>query len=901
MFKKYLSVFIFLIFSFSIFTNIVLADPTEGFIQAKAEGKSDQEAGEAVSANSCGNSWNPLTVIADCGTSLFLNLIIPVINFVVYWIMRTVNGALWYLVDLIGTIMDVTIYYTVVQFTVNFVEMGQGTDQSGQGGLIYYAWSIVRDILNAGVFFVIIYHAILSMFNGFADVKKKFISLLMFVVLVNFSLLFVKLIADVSNIAVLQIYQSAVKVQGSENFTEFTTPKIEGQAESLSSFLLESININADRTKVSSDGLTGDGTFTTGSAIYQIARMFIYIYFIFLFLFITSIFLTRAATFIIIMICSPLLVVGSFFSGFKEQSQKVKDELIEEALQGPAIVFFLVISGLIGYSLFQAGAAAGLTAVGQDGAVSPLMTNLSLIFRVAFFAAFNFYAFKMVREMSTRGSNLSEKLFGAGLGLAFGATAWGARKTIGGLGNKFYNSDNRGRKWADQATDKNASRLSRGIASAKLQSVNFARNSTFDGRTGVSAMQKTFLGAKIIGGLKTGLPMNLDFGKGSDKTAFSTQKKKDEGENKRRDDYRKVLSEAGQRSWTISDASLINKGLVTAEHDGKETDIRDLRAMSNIVSNDNFKFKNDIRSRVVSGRGDEKIEFEGKTMSANGWQELINEDKLRKDKKNVINQAIEGVHDDATVYVNGENKSVREWKKEIEEEGKKSIQNSLDKAEKKLKNGIERSGLVEKYQKKNKSEIEKDFDNLQGRGEIKYMSEIPNRLLRASVRKLTGEQRDGGDFRADAAAKKRYGKATDATSSSKDFAGKLVNQAASINEMKRDFANNTVISNVFNTTLNNDFAKLETFGRTTSESYLAGIDGKSVALPKTVRDEQLKAQRNIAAALTSKRFDMSTAEAKKVDAFISSLSKLETAAAAQDKETDGKSDKGKKEDKPKDK
>lgn len=699
---------------------------------------------------------NPFSGTSGMFSSFPLSWLMGLLSGLFYLLLSAVDSVAVFLAWLTGSLMDYMFYYTVVNFTPTFMEMNSpGMTVSSSNTLIYYAWSIVRDILNAGVFFVVIYHAIRAMFKGFEDIKKRFIGLLVFVVLVNFSLLFVKLVADISNIAMLQMYNAAARPVSSATTKEFFTHKDDTKATGLSSFVLNAVNpisfFSEGRYNLAVDTQIKQNS---QSAMFQLALIAIHLYLAFLFLYVAAILGTRAVTFIVIMIASPLLVAGMFFSGLSDVAKRVKDELLEEALQGPGMVFLLLLSAMIVSSLFTGSGFENFT-TSSSGQPSVFLTNMGIFLKFFIFVGFNYYAFSFIRKMTTTGGNWSEKLFAAGLGGAIGLTGWGLRRTIGGGANYLLNNDNHGKNWADAAL--NGTGWEKRIASAKFKTARFLSNRTFDGRTGMSAFQKTAIGGRILTSLKTGLPMpDLKVGKGTDKTAASLQKKKDEKENKRRDDFRQALAESGSALYSVRDKRLINEGLVKADYAGKSRDIRDLEDMANSINS--RYFQSQIADLVLNNKGDTVVETTDRKikLTAKEWQDLIAQEPVNGGKVRNILARTANLSDDDEINIGGEIKKVKDWKTDADKLSKQMVDGAVGEAKKQLSDITKREKLVAKYAEKSKGDIEEAFDREQGKGNISYVAELPARALRRAVRRITREQRSGGDSRANMKAAKRY-------------------------------------------------------------------------------------------------------------------------------------------------
>lgn len=595
--------------------------------------------------------------------------IVPLLHDILYYLFYAIDGVAVTLAYWMGSLMDYTLYYTVVNFTPTFVEIGGNTATTNSSqNLIYYAWSIIRDLLNTGVFFIVIYHAIRAMFQGFEDIKKKFIGLLIFVVLVNFSLLFVKLVTDISNVAILQMYNAAANPVGSATTTEFFKHNKDGKTTGLSSFVLNAVNpfsfFSEKRVNAAIESSVKQNSET---AVFQLALIGIHLYLAFLFLYITAILITRAVTFIVVMIASPLLVTGMFFSALGDMAKKVKDELLEEALQGPGIIFLLIMSSLIVSGLFSSTTFAAIP--GQQNSV--LLANLGTFIKFMVFIMFNYYAFGFIRSMTTSGGNWSERLMGGALALGFGAAGWGLRRTVGGAANLAFENAKFSEKmkgWRD--SDSFAKRFaSRGI----MKGLDVTRNSSLDLRNGIGAIGKTYIGGKILAGTGTFIPMKLDFGKSSTTSAKKTKDAATERANKRRESELEMYQKSGQDDWSVGTEQIARSGVKVSIKD-EETGISKEMDISNAFA------KRDESQETIKGieaaireaaklpnfnLDKDSVQYNGESLNKSEIDKRLKEAKERlKEQNSLISKALESINNDKDAYISKfREKSGKEFEK----------------------------------------------------------------------------------------------------------------------------------------------------------------------------------------------------------------------------------------------
>jgi hypothetical protein len=303
------------------------------------------------------------------------NAIGPLLKWIIAGLFSFLGMLLEYVLLIVGYAVDNILYYTVLDYKNIFYDLG-GAGGEGKQNFIYQLWAFIRDILNTLVFFVIMYHAILSMIDGFEEIKNKFIYLVVFALLINFSLAFVKGVIDVSNVVTLTIYQSAVpnvtnaSLAGTGGFASADT-KIE-QANSFTSYIIKQLN-PAERWKKKvgdiNNNAAGQTTATPNgeaavmsSAMFQVGYFIALAYLIYLFILIGSTFLVRSVAFIAAMVMSPFIVASIFFGGegkFKSAADTVKGTLIDYSLRGPAYMLTALLSASLAKAMFATGTGNG--------------------------------------------------------------------------------------------------------------------------------------------------------------------------------------------------------------------------------------------------------------------------------------------------------------------------------------------------------------------------------------------------------------------------------------------------------------------------------------------------------------------------------------------------------------
>jgi hypothetical protein len=108
-----------------------------------------------------------------------------------------------------GWILNSSIYY----FILTAADLLRGTNGPGIGTSIVEGWTIIRDIINLTFVFGLIYVAFMTVVKADThDLKHAVPKILMFAILINFSLYFTKIIVDVSNVTSIEIHK-AMSVQ----------------------------------------------------------------------------------------------------------------------------------------------------------------------------------------------------------------------------------------------------------------------------------------------------------------------------------------------------------------------------------------------------------------------------------------------------------------------------------------------------------------------------------------------------------------------------------------------------------------------------------------------------------------------------------------------------------------
>lgn len=498
--------------------------------------------------------------VKGCMASVFSTLF--------YYFFYFINWLLSSILQLASLVFNLSIYYSIVKFKSYFANFAAGeASRTAIGstmpyGLVYYLWGMIRDFLNIIIFLTIIYHAVQSMFEGFASTRNKFISLLVFSIVVNFSLLFVKIAIDISNILALQAYTLAVKPSGTDKFSSFTKSNIQGAPSNYAEYIMDSVNydqlINSSTGKLASEKQILESYKST--TLFQIGRMIVYVVLIYILLYMAGVLLMRGINFILAMILAPLIAVDVYFQIFAKGSEEVqkmlsslrnftkriKENFYDSLIQGPVLIFGIFLIGVLADSILGKGAIAELTKELQGvkdvkSFDSLFIQNIFYLFKFLIFGILCFAIFKIVGKVSVSGAggrfgvsnfgkSFANLLIGRGLGVASGVTGTIGRRVIGqglaggAIGQSLQNTFTR-----LQNPNSLISRVGgAAIGRAGNRAINSLKTGNYDLRQSTTA---TRLGGIIKNA--TGVDLSASLGKGPDKQGF-------EAINKSREDAAKT-------------------------------------------------------------------------------------------------------------------------------------------------------------------------------------------------------------------------------------------------------------------------------------------------------------------------------------------------------------------------
>lgn len=629
--------------------------------------------GESITKNYSAK-WEACT-----GGFSITNCLSDIADFVVGNLVKLINGILSWILSIAMYLLDLVIYITVVKFTQNFAELkldlnpsgtlggiGSGTGAaifgSNGSGLIYYIWGMLRDFVNLLLLILIIYYAVHTMFQGFNAHREKFLYLLIFSIVINFSLFFVKFAIDLSNILSLQAYTLMANPASFEDWKGFRQNAGSIPKATLGDYLLNIPGAgglhNASTSAAAAKERIAEGI--KNSWLYQIGVMFVYIGLIYLTFFIAALLVMRAIAFLFAMLLAALLAADIFFNTFKINNKdflesitsitsKIKGDFYDALIKGPVLFLFLFLTGVLANAIFGQAIQSEVTAITQSSDEFKILgsafgASIGILLKFAvFFALTNV----MLNKLNVLSFGENSKL-GAGtkaisnwamrqtVGRGAGALGWSGRNTIGrGLGAVSQNWQtrlaNRNADITKQINDEKTSTFRRALL-RQQQSFNNARlglakglsesrlvKGNYDSREGLAAAAKRATGTDI------------DFG-GKDKDGkYSTGGYEKEDERVLKDRKEKADERNKRVTDNLGDPSDSDLMETVGDLVGQSMKLKDMQKLVGSSESDR-KLQTSMQSQYSSGA--KVISYEGMQFTRSQYE------TISKDGFKMVNDTI---------------------------------------------------------------------------------------------------------------------------------------------------------------------------------------------------------------------------------------------------------------------
>ncbi len=341
------------------------------------------------------------------------------------------------LLGMAGLLLDEVMVRTVVHMS----------DEIGKITAINDVWRIIRDLVNMSFIFILLYHGI-RMVLGLSDagVKKIIAGIVTTAILINFSLLFTKVIIDASNVVTLGFYNSISAAGGTAKGDEFAGKYNFG----FSGAFMKPLGITG---AFDPSGLSQATNFTFGEngnmVIIYLGSIVFMLITIFIFMAVSVFFIIRFVAFIILLIMSPVAFLFIALPGLDNLKSKYWGTLSGQALFGPLYMFYswlvlrLMGPGGLGSSDYTLGYAL----------MNPNKDTISVIINFIILIGLLVTSVIEAKKQATSGGIISTKILDKGTGYLgsaiFGGASMLGRSTLGRVGQKISENDDLKKRAAD--------------------------------------------------------------------------------------------------------------------------------------------------------------------------------------------------------------------------------------------------------------------------------------------------------------------------------------------------------------------------------------------------------------------------------------------------------------------
>ncbi len=292
--------------------------------------------GKVASGDIPGASSALLDFGGDCNfiTGNWMDCIGNLLARIAWIIMTMMSWLLW----LAGTLLNYVIKETVLT-------MKEGVDKMTG---INIGWKVIRDVMNIGFIFLLVYEGILMIIgqNGKEKVKKYIFSIVLAALLINFSLFFTKILIDASNVVTVGLYNSMIdsgtpkaEVAGNTNTDAVEKRPVEGLSAPFMNKLKFQQLYGQDSFETISKKVGGG----TNMLIFFLMGTILFFIMAFVFFAISIMFIIRYITLLILLMTSPVAYMGSAIPGMSTYSKQWWESLKGQLLFAPIYMLLTMI------------------------------------------------------------------------------------------------------------------------------------------------------------------------------------------------------------------------------------------------------------------------------------------------------------------------------------------------------------------------------------------------------------------------------------------------------------------------------------------------------------------------------------------------------------------------------
>lgn len=320
-------------------------------------------------------------------------------------------------------------------FDITVVNMKPFVDSVG---IITVGWVAIRDIANILFIFMLLYLAIATILQlDEHGVKHGLSRLIIGAVLINFSLFFVKVPVDISNILAIEIYQKI-------------NPSSAGGNLKMGDAILSSLNFQNVYGAQTSASSWGSDTIASAQAFAQtnaptttfIMAMIMIMVIILIFIAVIIVFVKRLVTIMMLMIFSPLAFAGIAIPNHSishDIDSKFWGTLLRESFFAPVFMFIMYLGLMIlnseGFKVSIFGLNNGTPYSSFFGGVISTGTIINYIVVIFIFI----FALSVSEIMGVKGADGAIKTFDGMRGYVSG---WVGKNTIGRLADSTLQKGN---------------------------------------------------------------------------------------------------------------------------------------------------------------------------------------------------------------------------------------------------------------------------------------------------------------------------------------------------------------------------------------------------------------------------------------------------------------------------
>lgn len=315
--------------------------------------KSYAKTGGGIGGAIAGTGSTVLEGAKDVGGSVAKKALDATVTQVEIGVSNAIKGYLAYYGSVLITLLSwmLAAVGALLDFVINFSIYGMSTYVT-ESKVIQPAWKTIRDLANMLFIFALLYIAINTILQREGFYTKKLIAkLIIAALLINFSMLFTKVIIDVSNIVTVKFY-SAIMVEGSISYeakddTATTIMKTITPSSGLAAAYMQKLGMVNVFTKATELDLSSFSADLVMGIIFIVIAIFV-------FFVIALLFVMRFIILILLLIFSPIMFISSILPSTKGYADKWWTALYAQCIFAPAFMVMnwltLQLAGTVSHS-----------------------------------------------------------------------------------------------------------------------------------------------------------------------------------------------------------------------------------------------------------------------------------------------------------------------------------------------------------------------------------------------------------------------------------------------------------------------------------------------------------------------------------------------------------------------